>query len=161
MLKNKYLKIGLFLLIVLICVSCDQTTKVIAKAHLEYAAPINYLNGTFKLMYKENTGAFLGLGENLPAGLKYLLLVFLPTLVLFLFAATFLKASTSYLQFMAVSLIIAGGIGNMIDRITAGAVVDFMNIGFGNIRTGIFNFADLFITFGLILLLLGFRNQTQ
>ena len=160
MLKNNYLKIGLFLLIVFICVGCDQTTKTIAKAHLEYAPPIDYLNGVFKLMYKENTGAFLGLGENLPPYLKYLVLIFIPTLVLFVFAATFLKTSTSYIQFIAVSLIVAGGIGNMIDRIREGAVVDFMNIGYGNIRTGIFNFADVAITFGLILLLVfGLRKS--
>ena len=151
--QNKFFKYGIFFAILVVCVSCDQSTKRLAKEQLSFSPPIEYLDGTFKLIYAENTGAFLGLGDSLPPNLKYLLLVFLPTLVLFIFAVTYLRASASFTQFIGMSFIIAGGIGNMIDRITHGKVVDFMNIDFGNIRTGIFNFADVAVSFGLILLL--------
>ena len=50
-------------------------------------------------------------------------------------------------------LIIGGGLGNLIDRITnKGSVIDFMNIGIGSIRTGIFNVADLTIMAGVLML---------
>ncbi len=152
--QNKWLKYGFFLAILAICVGCDQQTKLMAKEQLSYSQPIEYLDGTFKLIYAENTGAFLGLGDSLSPNLKYLFLVFIPTLVLFLFAVTYFKASNSYGQFIGMSLIVGGGIGNLMDRIAYGSVIDFMNISFGGLRTGIFNFADVAVSAGLILLLI-------
>ncbi len=152
-LKNKWFKYSLFIGILTMCISCDQQTKQMAKEQLSYARPIEYLNGTFKLIYAENTGAFLGLGDSMSPNLKYLFLIFIPTLVLFLFTATYFKNSTSIGQFVGMSLIVGGGIGNMIDRVTYGSVVDFMNIDIGGFRTGIFNFADVAVSCGLLLLL--------
>lgn len=151
--KDNILKYSLFLVILIVCVGCDQSTKIMAKEQLSYSQPIDYLDGFFKLVYAENTGAFLGLGDDLSPNLKYIFLVFIPTFFLFVFGAIYLRPSASYLQFVAISLIIAGGVGNMIDRITQGTVIDFMNIGIGNLRTGIFNFADVAVSTGLILFL--------
>jgi signal peptidase II len=54
----------------------------------------------------------------------------------------------------AVALLFAGGVGNLIDRITSGgSVVDFINLGIGSVRTGIFNVADVAITVGVLILL--------
>lgn len=151
--KNKWFKYSLFLAIIVICVGCDQQTKIMAKEQLAYAAPVEYLDGMFKLIYAENTGAFLGLGQSLSPNLKYIFLIFIPTFVLFIFAATYFKASSTLGQFVGMSLIVAGGIGNLIDRIAYGSVIDFMNIDIGGLRTGIFNFADVAVSTGLILLL--------
>ena len=152
--KNKWVKYTLFLTILIFSIGCDQQTKKLAKDQLAYAKqPIEYLDGTFRLIYAENTGAFLGLGDTLPPIWKYILLIFFPTLVLFLFAATYFKASSSLLQFAGMSLIVGGGIGNLIDRIAYGSVIDFMHINVGGLKTGIFNFADVAVTVGLIVLL--------
>jgi len=151
--QNKWLKYGLFLAIIIVCVGCDQQTKLMAKEQLSYGQPIEYFDGMFKLIYAENTGAFLGLGDSLSPNLKYLFLIFIPTFVLFLFAATYFKASASFGQFIGMSLIVGGGIGNLIDRVAYGSVVDFMNLSYGGLRTGIFNFADVAVSTGLILLL--------
>jgi len=52
---------------------------------------------------------------------------------------------------VALSLVVGGGIGNLIDRIfNQCCVVDFMNLGIGSLQTGIFNVADVVITFGVI-----------
>jgi len=57
---------------------------------------------------------------------------------------------------LALSLIVSGGLSNFIDRIIYnGVVVDFLNIGIGNFRTGILNIADIAITLGIILMLYG------
>lgn len=158
--QNKWLKYGLFLAIIIVCVGCDQQTKIMAKEQLSYGQPIEYFDGLFKLIYAENTGAFLGLGDSLSPNLKYLFLIFIPTFVLFLFAVTYFKASSNFGQFIGMSLIVGGGIGNLIDRIAYGSVVDFMNISFGSMRTGIFNFADVAVSAGLILLLFSiYRNK--
>ena len=77
-LKNKWFKYSLFIGILTMCISCDQQTKHVAKEQLSYSRPIEYLDGTFKLVYAENTGAFLGLGDSLSPNLKYLILIFIP-----------------------------------------------------------------------------------
>jgi signal peptidase II len=57
-------------------------------------------------------------------------------------------------QVVSLSFLIGGGIGNLIDRaVHSGAVADFMNIGIGRVRTGIFNVADLFLMAGGIMFL--------
>lgn len=62
----------------------------------------------------------------------------------------------------AVALLFAGGVGNLIDRVTSGgSVVDFINLGIGPVHTGIFNVADVAITVGaLILLSAALRRQS-
>jgi len=62
----------------------------------------------------------------------------------------------------AVALLFAGGVGNLIDRVTSGgSVVDFIKLGIGPVRTGIFNVADVAITVGaLILLSAALRRQS-
>jgi signal peptidase II len=57
-------------------------------------------------------------------------------------------------EVVAVGAIVGGGLGNLWDRIQLGVVRDFMNVGIGSLRTGIFNVADMAITFGGIALLL-------
>lgn len=55
---------------------------------------------------------------------------------------------------VAWSLVLSGGLGNLVDRIiNDGRVIDFMNIGIGSLRTGIFNVADVCITVGVVVLI--------
>jgi signal peptidase II len=66
------------------------------------------------------------------------------------------------MKVFSLAMIFSGGIGNIIDRILFDRhVTDFMNIGFGNIRTGIFNVADMCITAGAIGLLIFFNNKQK
>lgn len=116
----------------------------------------SYLNDTFKLIYVENTGAALSLGDNLNATASFWLLSMLPlaflAVVIFYVFKNIKKLPLSRIIFIA--MITAGGIGNIIDRILYDRhVTDFMNFGFGSIRTGIFNMADIFVTSGVIGLL--------
>ena len=54
---------------------------------------------------------------------------------------------------VALSSVISGGVGNLIDRIWRGSVIDFIYIGVGPLHTGVFNIADMAITGGLMLML--------
>jgi signal peptidase II len=64
-------------------------------------------------------------------------------------------ADISKMAVVAASLVIGGGIGNLIDRVAFnGGVTDFMNMGIGSLRTGIFNVADVWIMAGVVLLAL-------
>lgn len=139
----------------LICTILDQLTKFTAVKWLKGTEPISFLGNFFRLEYAENTGAFLGMGANLPDWERYLLLtLFSSAILIVLMMFLFLKKDLYKLDIYGYGLILAGGVSNMIDRIRAGVVIDFMNMGIGDLRTGIFNVADMAIMAGLILVLL-------
>jgi len=62
---------------------------------------------------------------------------------------TFFSKELNKYQILALSFILGGGISNIYDRLLYGEVVDFMNMGIGDLRTGIFNFADVSIMVGI------------
>ena len=145
------------LLIVIIlssCVGCDQATKATAQKYLASSQPISYLGDFLRLQYMENGGAFLSLGGALPAGLRFWLLVVLTGIaVAGMLVFVIVKRSLLPSFVIALSFIIGGGTGNLIDRtFNNGAVIDFMNIGVGGLRTGIFNIADVAIMIGMVML---------
>jgi signal peptidase II len=147
---HKLKHIALVLITLLACVGCDQATKEIAKEHLRGADVISFFGDTIRLQYAENTGAFLGIGSSLSEGTRNLAFtvivgVVLTALLVYLLVANTLSRYTT----IALSLICAGGFGNLIDRVAYGGyVVDFLNIGIGGLRTGIFNVADVAIMVG-------------
>ncbi|MBI2425671.1 MAG: signal peptidase II [Candidatus Hydrogenedentes bacterium] len=138
----------------------DQISKYVARATLASRPPIIFLDDLFRFHYAENTGAFLSLGDTLSDSLRFWLLTGVNSLVL-LAVAVFLVAKPKMETMLAValSLILSGGIGNLIDRIVNdGRVIDFMNLGLPWVsiygwepRTGIFNVADVAIVAGLVL----------
>lgn len=149
-------KIILFCLSSVLFIGCDRITKDLAKDHLMFRQPITYLHNTVVLEYAENTGAALSLGDNLSKPLSFWLLSIVPLLCLFVLFIYVLRKirEFSLLKWLSLSLILAGGIGNIIDRLLYDRhVTDFMNVGINNIRTGIFNVADMCVTAGVIGLL--------
>src|SRR5581483_4856976 len=142
-------------------VGCDQVTKVFAKDHLS-ASPAQYFGGFFRLQYTENSGGFLSFGSTFSTGFRFWAFIIFTSIALAamsLFLASARKLHWVYV--VALSFVIAGGIGNLMDRIcNHGAVVDFMNVVVGSLRTGIFNVADVTILAGAGLLLLrAFQSQ--
>ncbi|URA11244.1 signal peptidase II [Thermospira aquatica] len=155
-----------FLLVIFVAVASDQITKALAKAYLVPGETIHVVGDLFVLMYAENEGAFLGLGANLPPLVRSWVLVILPTVLLVVFiVALFLREKNPPLvHVLTMASIVGGGISNLYDRIFYdGRVIDFMNFGIGPVfRTGILNVADLWITFGaIILILLGGKSSSS
>jgi signal peptidase II len=149
-------RLGLILSIVVVCVALDQVTKYIAIQTLKETRNVHvYLGDLFRLQYAENTGAFLSLGSTLSDGPRFWLLTGLNMVILTVVGFVVLfKRHISTSTVIALTLILSGGIGNLIDRIGRdGRVVDFMNMGIGGLRTGIFNIADLAIVGGLVVLI--------
>ena len=156
-------KILLILIIVCVCVGCDQATKFIAKQHLAKSPPINLVNGMVVLHYAENQGSFLGLGARLPEVVRFWIFVVLAGLMVAgMLGFVLITPELNRIGTTGAALVIGGGIGNLIDRIVYhGAVADFMNIGIGNVRTGIFNVADVGIMAGVGLLLLALLQRKE
>ncbi len=149
--KSKYGHIAIILFIILLNVGCDQATKQMAQRNLEYGKTHSYMSDTFRLLYVENKGAFLSMGEDLPEFMHLLLLKVFPFIMLgILFFYTLFSKNLERGQAIAFAFIIGGGMSNLYDRLlNSGSVVDFMNLGIGNLRTGIFNFADVSIMLGM------------
>jgi len=152
-LSNRFLRVGLVLLA---CIGCDQLTKAIAKTYLPRDEAWSYLGDTLRLQLAHNYGAFLSLGDSLPPGWRQALLSAGVGVVLFGLLVYLLGwKNMNPRNVVPLSLILAGGLGNLIDRIAYGGyVVDFVNLGIGPVRTGVFNVADVAIMAGVVWLLL-------
>jgi signal peptidase II len=153
-------RLSLVSLLLLSCVGCDQLSKHVARSDLAPEQTHSYLNDTVRVVLTENTGAFLSLGASLPEPAKTLLFQGAVGLVVLglLWAAAFARGLGRW-QIIALSLLGAAGLGNLIDRVLHdGRVTDFLNLGIGSLRTGIFNVADVVGVAGAILYLLASRN---
>ncbi len=141
----------------------DQITKLIAVNFLRGSGTIRVIGDLFILRYAENEGAFLGMGSGLPPVLRLLLLIILPVIMLVgLTVYVIRKHQMPLIQVIAFSTITGGGISNIFERIVNdGRVIDFMNFGIGNLRTGILNVADLSVTAGAIILLISLLTEKK
>ena len=148
-------RFALILVVLVGCVGCDQTTKSIAQSYLPSTEAWSFLGDTLRLQLTHNTGAFLGLGDSLPEFWRHVLFSIGGTAILFgLLGYALLAKHLHAVGVFAIALYFAGGISNVIDRWAYGGyVVDFLNVGIGPVRTGIFNFADMFIMAGGAVLL--------
>jgi signal peptidase II len=158
---TRAVRLALVAAVLLSSVGCDQVAKTLARASLA-ASPVSLLDDCVRFELAQNRGAFLSLGEGLPGAARYLLFVVLVGGALALTLAFTLRLrSANPIQLVALSLLTGGGLGNLIDRLLHdGAVVDFVSIGVGTLRTGIFNIADAAITLGVLLLLIPWRRSS-
>ena len=137
----------------LLATALDRLTKIWAVNTLKEQPMQSYFNDVFRLVYAENTGAFLSLGSDMNDTLRYWVLAVVPVLVLlYIFFHVLTAKNLHVVQQAAFGFILGGGLSNIYDRIMEGRVVDFMNMGFGTLRTGIFNVADMSIMLGLFLM---------
>ncbi len=148
-------------MILLVCAGCDQITKSAARRELSLSPPVSLLGDVVRLQYAENPGALMSLGAGLSAEARFLFFVVLAGAAMALTVAYALKAvDLSLLQLSGLSLVAAGGVGNLLDRVlNQGVVVDFLNLGIGPLRTGIFNLADVAILGGAGLVLLAVLRE--
>ena len=161
---TKRARLLLALFILMSGIGCDQVTKQIAVQQLRGSPPLSFLSDTVRLHYIENRGAFLGLGDRLPPELRFwIFTVATAALLVGLSVFLVLQWNTAHLSFVALSFVLAGGIGNMLDRVFHdGRVIDFLNLGLGPLRTGIFNVADIAITGGVVVLwVVSFRTRSE
>lgn len=150
-------RFALILVVLVGCVGCDQTTKSIAQSYLSSTEAWSFLGDTVRLQLTHNTGAFLGLGSSMPEFWRHLLFNVGGMVLLFgVLSYALLAKGLHPVGVFAIALFLAGGVSNVIDRWAYGGyVVDFLNVGIGPVRTGIFNFADMFIMAGGAILLAG------
>jgi signal peptidase II len=149
--------------IVIATVGCDQGSKHLARTFLADAGTVRVVGNLLLLRYAENQGAFLSLGAGWHPVLRAAVFAAL-SLVIVAGAAVYLfrDRRMSLRRTAALSLVVGGGIGNLIDRlIRGGHVTDFLNLGIGRVRTGIFNLADVFLMAGVAVFVLASGTRTD
>jgi signal peptidase II len=142
--------------ITLACMAVDQASKALFKHLLSDGAAVSLLGGVLVVLPSYNRGAFLSLGAALPVAWRNALLVYGVAALLVALLAWALRAKAPRRRDQwAVACIVGGGASNLFDRVhNGGPVFDFLNLGIGTLRTGIFNVADMAIMAGAALLLL-------
>jgi len=148
-------RFALLLLVMASTVGCDRVTKHVATELLAGKPTQSFFADTVRLTYAENTGGFLNLGASLPLVARTAIFTVATGLALLLLLVAALRQKASLWRAFGLALFFAGGLSNWIDRALSGSVVDFMNVGIGGLRTGIFNVADVAIMLGVALFLLG------
>lgn len=146
--EMKYKKIFLILLGIII-VFLDQITKYTLMGKNLTIIP-NILNFT----YTENTGVAFGIGAN-----NIFLTIIVNIIVLGVIIDCIRKNQTDFKILIPLILIFSGGVGNLIDRIFRGYVIDFIDINLFNFPN--FNIADICITIGIIFLIIIILNLTK
>ena len=143
-----------FVVLVSLTIGCDHATKAAATALLEPDSVVSVVGGAVRLELAHNPGAMLSLGADLPVGLRSLvLLVLVPLGILAAVLLTFRSGSFRTLPLFAAALLAGGGLSNWLDRVVHdGIVIDFVSLGIGPVRTGIFNVADVAVVAGALLL---------
>ena len=139
-------------------IGCDRVTKHAARVALAGEPGRSYLADTIRLEYVENTGGFLSLGASLPSWARTALFTLGTGVILVTLLGAAVRFRWRGWLLIGTSLILAGGASNWLDRLVRGSVVDFLNVGVGPLRTGVFNVADMAIMLGVAVLLLGQRR---
>ena len=129
-----------FILVLVLII--DQVTKNWAETSLKGSDPIPVLNKLFELHYSQNTGMAFSFLQDQPQFLFGLVLVILVSIIYYVFKEKRMD--------LAIAFILAGGLGNLLDRIFHGYVIDFINPLFMNFA--IFNVADISLNIGVLLL---------
>ncbi len=154
--KKKVKFTFLFILLPFLLVLIDQITKILVDKHMIIGNEIQVIPGVFNINYVINKGAALGIFENM----TYFLVVVSFLMICFLYFLAFNDFKSNH-TVVPEMLIIGGAIGNLIDRVfLAGAVRDFLEVPF----FAVMNFADWFVSIGIILLLIKYiyyYNKTE
>jgi len=147
-------KILFLMLLLALCASCDLSTKWLAKQHLQHTPPMQIVPDIFELRYTENDAISFSMLKSIDLP-KRTIIIYSTSLIAFILLGiiTYQSRKESLLWLGALMLILSGAIGNLIDRLLNGHVVDFIHLHYGDsFNWPIFNVADITITLGAITL---------
>ena len=150
----------LFFLVTAGVILLDQVTKILALQYLAPAGSYPLWENVLHLTYVENTGAAFGMLQDH----RWVFLVISTVALSGMIVYMFLNKTKHPLETTAVAFIVGGGIGNMIDRLARGFVVDFVDVKCIPYWKYIFNVADIFVCVGcglFVLYILLFEARVQ
>lgn len=134
------------LIIGAVLVGIDQLIKFFVSVYLQPVGKVNVIGDIFKLTYVENRGVAFGMFSDM----RWVFVVLTVALLAIIIIYMFIKKPQGKFFYICSALIIGGGIGNLIDRVFYGYVIDYLSLSF---FPPVCNFADYCITAGTILLM--------
>jgi signal peptidase II len=147
----------IYALIIVVLLGIDQISKLLALKHLQDVSTIPIINNIFHLTYVENRGAAFGMLQN-----NQIIFVVI-AIIASIFGMYYLCTKKIHIVGkIGIMLLISGALGNLIDRMRLGFVVDFLD--FRIVWQYVFNIADVFVVVGTILLcifILFFDNKEK
>ena len=138
---------GIFLGIPAVVVALDQLTKAWLVANVAQGEVREVLGETVRLVYHQNSGALFGLFRD-----QAIVFGLLSMVVIGLIVGYHARSGRSRYMSITLGFLLGGAIGNLIDRLRLGYVIDFVDIGIGNLRFYTFNVADSAISTAIVLL---------
>ena len=147
--QNKYIKLAI---VAGLIVSADQITKALILKYLPLHKSVPVIAGIFDITHVLNPGGAFGLMANMSVVVRTVILLFISSLAVGLIFYFYIKTPRGY-GFLAAgfALIFGGAIGNLIDRVRMGMVVDFLDFYIGPHHWPAFNIADSAITVGIFI----------
>jgi signal peptidase II len=138
-----------------VAVTLDQLTKQVAEDALFGRPIVTVVEGVLLLTYARNKGAFFSLGESLPDGLRRTLFMAATLGATAVMIHLYRRAADGRWAFRwALIALLAGALGNLVDRLLYGEVIDFMHLHYrDDFHWATFNVADIYICIALVLLL--------
>jgi len=149
-LKNKYL---LLFVVSNILIILDQLTKYLVSSHIPKNMSLRVIDGFFNLTHIRNSGIAFGLFSESEMEIKITLFVVFSVIAILAILLFFWETPMEKrMVLIALILIFSGAIGNLIDRILYGEVIDFLDFHVGRYHWPAFNIADSCITIGVTLM---------
>lgn len=154
-------KVIFLILVVALIALLDQVTKHLVLAHFELGQTVSIIPGLFNLTFIKNPGAAFGMFSRFDEAVRAPLLTILPLIALSAIGYLYFKLPANRSTSIAFSFVAGGAVGNLIDRVQLGWVVDWIDFHFRDqMHYPAFNFADSAICVGLgILLFAEFKNK--
>ena len=150
---NSWLKVIWFGIVAVLCVALDYLTKILCVKNIALGDSITVIPGVLDFTYIQNRGAAFGSLSNARWVFMIASVVMIALITGYVIKN---RKALSYPAVITLSLIAGGGIGNMIDRIALGYVIDFIDVKFLPFWKWIFNVADSFVCVGAFLLVVIF-----
>lgn len=132
-------------------VALDQVSKYLVRYSLEIHSTVRVLGDFFRLTYVENSGIVFGIGVGGALPFFTILSAIATILIVYFF---YQERSSPPGVRISLALVLGGAVGNLIDRLVFGKVVDFLDFGIGQYRFFVFNIADSAVTIGVFTFLI-------
>ena len=147
--KTKYIKLACITGIIII-LDLISKTIILSKMPLYHSIPV--IPGVFSITHIQNAGGAFGLLANQGSSLRYLFFIVVSSLAICLIFFFYKNTPKTHpLLATGFAMIFGGAIGNLIDRLRFGKVVDFLDFYLGNYHWPAFNIADSAITIGIVI----------
>ncbi|MFL5684487.1 MAG: signal peptidase II [Chloroflexota bacterium] len=138
---------ALFLSLAAVVVVTDQLAKGLVTSSLGAGQSVDVVGDLVRIVYGQNTGALFGLFKD-----NAFMFGLVSLIVIGLIVGYHARATASLYLTITLGLLLGGAIGNMLDRLRLGHVVDFVDVGVGTVRFYTFNVADSAISLAIVLL---------